>query len=41
MADNIRGSMLQGKNKILLFRLLKNSNTEAAKLSFQLITRFH
>src|SRR5690625_455171 len=34
MADARKG-MLEGKNKILLFRLLKNSNEEAAKLAFQ------
>lgn len=33
--QNARRGMLQGKNKILLFRLLKESDTEAAKLSFQ------
>lgn len=30
-----RKAMLQGKNKILLFRLLKEANTSAAKLAFQ------
>src|SRR5690625_3207558 len=30
-----RRGMLQGKNKILLFRLLKESDKDAAKLSFQ------
>lgn len=30
-----RRGVLQGKNKILLFRKLSESNTEAAKLSFQ------
>ena len=35
MAEGIRGSMLQGKNKILLFRLLKDSDTKAGKLAFQ------
>jgi len=34
MADARKG-MLEGKNKILLFRLLKNSDEEAAKLAFQ------
>ncbi|MDY0394791.1 phage major tail protein, TP901-1 family [Virgibacillus halophilus] len=35
MAEEARKGMLQGKNKILLFRLLKESEKEAAKLSFQ------
>lgn len=30
-----RRGMLQGKNKILLFRMVKDSDKEAAKLSFQ------
>ncbi len=34
MAD-ARKAMLEGKNKILLFRLLKDADKEAAKLSFQ------
>lgn len=33
--SNARKGMLQGKNKILLFRNLKNTAEEAAKLSFQ------
>lgn len=33
--NNARRGMLQGKNKILLFRRLKDSDQEAAKLSFQ------
>lgn len=33
--DNARKGMLQGKNKILLFRNLKNTEETAAKLSFQ------
>lgn len=35
MAEDIQGMMMQGKNKILLFRLLKNASTDAAKLTFQ------
>lgn len=36
MAENqARKGMLLGKNKILLFRKLKNSDKDAAKLSFQ------
>ena len=35
MATNIQRAMLEGKNKVLLFRELKNENTEAAKLTFQ------
>lgn len=37
MADNnkARQDMLEGKNKILLFRRLKDSDKEAAKLAFQ------
>lgn len=33
--ESARKGMLQGRNKILLFRLLKDSDKEAAKLSFQ------
>jgi|SRR5699024_1835721 len=33
--ENARRGMLQGKNKILLFRLLKDAEEDAAKLSFQ------
>ena len=32
---NARMAMLEGKNKILLFRLLSESDTSAAKLAFQ------
>jgi len=35
MADEIIKAVLDGKNKILLFRKLSEQNTEAAKLSFQ------
>lgn len=35
MTQEARRAMLQGKNKILLFRKLKDSNKEAAKLVFQ------
>lgn len=35
MADNPKYAMLQGRNKVLLFRLLKNQDQEAAKLVFQ------
>lgn len=35
MAEELRRAMLEGKNKILLFRLLKNQSEEAAKLAFQ------
>lgn len=35
MAVDPKRAMLDGKNKILLFRELANQNTEAAKLSFQ------
>ena len=33
--DNAKRGMLQGKNKILLFRNMQDRNTEGAKLSFQ------
>lgn len=33
--DKAKQGMLEGKNKILLFRLLKNSDKDAAKLAFQ------
>lgn len=33
--ESARRGMLQGKTKILLFRMLKDSDKEAAKLSFQ------
>jgi len=35
MAVDPKRAMLEGKNKILLFRELDNQDTEAAKLSFQ------
>src|SRR5690625_3433711 len=35
MAVDPKRAMLEGKNKILLFRELANQDTEAAKLSFQ------
>ena len=35
MADNAKKGMMMGKNKILLFRLLKNSEESGTKLSFQ------
>lgn len=33
--EKVRQAILQGKNKILLFRRLKDSDEEAAKLAFQ------
>lgn len=35
MPQEVRRAMLQGKNKILLFRKLKDSDKDAAKLVFQ------
>src|SRR5690625_71608 len=35
MPQEVRRAMLQGKNKILLFRNLKDSDKDAAKLVFQ------
>ena len=35
MPESVKQAMLEGKNKILLFRLLKESDKEAAKLAFQ------